>query len=72
MPGQAFIWDHGPTYFKPYAITAGKTISVVTEIDWTRPNIEKNFSVSIWSTLQKVTIKQSQGKASKSWYVYKP
>jgi hypothetical protein len=45
MPGSAFIWDSGQTYFKPYAIAAGATIAVNTELDWTRSYIEKDFAV---------------------------
>ena len=72
MPGSAFIWDSGQTYFKPYAIAAGKTIAVNTELDWTRSNIEKNFAVQVWAEKSAVTLKEKSGKVSKSWYLYNP
>jgi hypothetical protein len=54
MPGLAYIWDSGQIYYKPYAITAGMTITVNTELDWTRPYIEKNFAVTVWAEKQAV------------------
>lgn len=49
MPGSAYIWDSGQLYYKPYSIAAGATIAVNTELDWSRPYIEKDFSVTVWA-----------------------
>lgn len=49
-------------------MTAGQTITVITELDWNRPNIRNDFSVSIWGTSAAVTIKERSGKVSaKNW-----
>ena len=72
MPNSAWVWDHSFISHKPYAIGAGKTIYVYTELDWTRSNIEKNFSVQVWADKQAVTLKEKSGKASASWYLYNP
>ena len=75
-PSQAYIWDSGQAYYKPIAMTAGQTIKIVTELDWTRPNIEKNFGVQVWGTKAAVTIKEAttttSSKPSASWYLYNP
>lgn len=72
MPGQAFIWHSGQTYFKPYSIAAGATITINTEFDWSRPNIEKNFAVTVWAEKQAVKLTEKSGKPSASWYLYNP
>lgn len=72
MPGSAWVWNSGQIYFKPYAIQQGKTIQVITELDWNRPYIEKNFAVQVWGEKAKVTLKEKNGKVSKSWYLYNP
>lgn len=41
----AWIWDHGPVHYKPVSIAAGQTLTLVTEIDWNRIGMEKNFGV---------------------------
>lgn len=41
---------------------------MITELDWNRPYIRNDFSVSIWGTSAAVTIKESSGTASaKNW-----
>jgi hypothetical protein len=72
MPGQAFIWESGQVYYKPYTIAAGATVAVNVELDWNRPNIERNFSVTVWATKQAVKLTEKSGKPSASWYLYNP
>ena len=72
MPNSTYIWSQGSLYHKPYAIAAGKTITVYTELDWTRSNIEKSFSVQVWADQQAVTLNEKSGKASTSWHLYNP
>ena len=50
-------------------MTAGQTIKVTVELDWTRPNINKSFSVSAWSTSVAVTLAESTGAPSNSYYL---
>lgn len=70
IPGYARLWDYGSTSFAPITVTAGQTISVITEFDWNRPNIRNDFSVSIWGTSAAVTIKERNGKASAKNWIY--
>ena len=58
MPGQAFIWNNGQTYFKPYTINPSRSIAINVELDWNRPYIAKNFGVSVWATKKAVTLKE--------------
>lgn len=36
-PWTSRIWDEGYTYFAPYTMTAGQTLSISMELDVTRP-----------------------------------
>ena len=72
MPNSTWVWNQGSLHHKPYAIGAAKTITVYTELDWTRSNIEKSFSVQVWAEKQAVTLKEKSAKASASWYLYNP
>jgi hypothetical protein len=41
-------YDKGYVFFKPYNIAAGASVTVETEIDWNRPQMEPSFSVTAW------------------------
>ena len=72
IPAQFKSWNEGPNHLDPQKIEAGQTIKVFTEIDWTMPYIEKNFSISIWAIYKRVIILESSGKATARWYLYSP
>lgn len=50
-------------------MTAGQTISLTVELDWTRNNIRKDFSVTAWATSSAVAISESSGKVSDKYYL---
>lgn len=38
-------WDHGAVHLQPVSINRRQTLTLVTEIDWNRIGMEKNFGV---------------------------
>jgi hypothetical protein len=31
-------------------MTAGQSVTITLEVDWTRPNIRKDFAITAWAT----------------------
>lgn len=63
-------WDSGSGSFDPYQAEAGEEIEITLEIDWTRPHMAKDFAVTAWGEVGKVTITESSGKLSASYRVF--
>jgi hypothetical protein len=40
------------------------------ELDVTRPNFAQDFAISVWGSVNKPTIAESTGLASKNYYQY--
>lgn len=71
--GYAWIWDIGYINQPPIYVAAGETLTVIMEIDWMRPNIEKDFSITAWGESGPVTItEQGTFKESAHYYNWDP
>ena len=69
-PWETRIWREGYTYYAPYNIAAGATVQITMELDVTRPNFAQDFAISVWGSVNKPTIAESTGLASKNYYQY--
>ena len=60
------------TSFNGIAVAAGSKTLVTVELDWNRPNMQKDFSISVWATgTTAVTIRETSiGKASAKHWLY--
>jgi hypothetical protein len=60
------------TTFNGIAVAAGSKTLVTVELDWNRPNMQKDFSISVWATGNTaVTIRETSiGKSSAKHWLY--
>lgn len=60
-------FDSGTKQFQPISVEAGELLTITTEFDWTRPDITKDFSVTIWSDQDPVILVHNHGLTSRTW-----
>ena len=71
-PHHEFLFSSGSQWLTPIMMKAGTTMDLSLEVDFSRMDITKDFSIVMWSEKEATTITHDDGHESDSYPMYDP